>query len=350
MGVKYCGLDVHQATTTAAVVGSRGRMVMETTVVTEEESLLAFVESLRGEVHLTFEESLYSEWLHELLAPRVERLVVCNPSQHIRSGDDKSDRHDARDLAERLRGGFLKAVYHREHGLGRLRQRVYAYRDLVRDSVRLQNRILALFRSRGLARAGDSVTQLRDREAELGACGRRQRCLWLYQQLDAVEALRAEAEAALKRERSRHEACRLVETVPCIGPIRGAILVSQIRFPYRFRTKRKLWKYSGLAVTLHSSSEYTFEAEGGLKRRRFQQTRGLNRQHNRLLKEVFKGAAMTASHHRVFGPWYEQRLAQGMRPANARLALARKLAAIVLAVWKKGEPFDEHRIESTLAA
>ena len=73
--------------------------------------------------------------------------------------------------------------------------------------------------------------------------------------------------------------------------------------------------------------------------------RGLNQNHNHDLKEVFKSAALRAS--RLPGPWRElftARVAQGMKPELARLTLARKLAAITLTLWKKGEPYDAQKL------
>ena len=80
-------------------------------------------------------------------------------------------------------------------------------------------------------------------------------------------------------------------------------------------------------------------------RRRAPLTRGLNRNHNRVLKDVFKGAA-TAAKARP-GPLqdgYQARVAGGMAEALASVTLARKLAAIVLRLWKKGERFDPTKL------
>ena len=69
--------------------------------------------------------------------------------------------------------------------------------------------------------------------------------------------------------------------------------------------------------------------------------RGLNQNHNHDLKNLFKSAATTASAcPGVFRDFYENLLRKGMKPELARLTLARKIAAITLHVWKKGEPFD----------
>lgn len=74
-------------------------------------------------------------------------------------------------------------------------------------------------------------------------------------------------------------------------------------------------------------------------------TRGLNRNHNRVLKNVFKGAANAAAARP--GPlkdFYDAILQRGMREELARVTLARKLAAVALGLWKKGERFDATRL------
>src|SRR2546425_11288539 len=65
--------------------------------------------------------------------------------------------------------------------------------------------------------------------------------------------------------------------------------------PWRLRTKRNLWAYAGLAVVTRSSADYAVVAGETVRRRRPPMTRGLNRNHNRVLKDVFKGAATAAT-------------------------------------------------------
>jgi transposase len=336
-GELFVGWDVHQATTSYWVLDASGRTVQEGVLETSPEHLVGWVGGLCGRVHLTFEESPYAEWLYELLEPLVAELVVANPRRHLRTGEGKSDRVDARDLAERLRGGFLVPVFHDWGRLKDLRHLVYGYRDLVEDSVRLQNRRSALARSRGLTvkavLAGES----------LGSTAALERFTWLSDELVAIDAQRALAEAAVKRAARRSAACRLIDSVPAFGPIRSAIVVAQVGTPFRFRTKRQLWKYSGLAVVTHSSSDYVVGPRG-LERRQRQATRGLNRHYCRALKATFKSAAVDASRRGVLRHEYERRLAGGQRPEMATLTMARKLAATCLAVWKSGEPFDPDRL------
>ena len=78
--------------------------------------------------------------------------------------------------------------------------------------------------------------------------------------------------------------------------------------------------------------------------------RGLNKNHNHDLKNIFKGAATRAA--ATAGPFqefYEARIAIGMKPAMARLTLARKIAAITLLIWKKGVSFDAKQLKQQAA-
>ena len=75
--------------------------------------------------------------------------------------------------------------------------------------------------------------------------------------------------------------------------------------PHRFRSKRQLWTYSGLAVVTHDSAQHRY-VDGQLQRcKKPQQIRGLNQNHNHAMKEIFKSAALNAS--RCAGPLTEPR-------------------------------------------
>ncbi len=81
-----------------------------------------------------------------------------------------------------------------------------------------------------------------------------------------------------------------------------------------------------------------------------QQIRGLNQNHNHEMKEIFKGAATRASCSTgPFRAFYAALLARGMKPEMARLTLARKIAAITLTLWKRGERFDAEQLKTQAA-
>ena len=115
---------------------------------------------------------------------------------------------------------------------------------------------------------------------------------------------------------------------------------------HRFRTKRQLWTYSGLGIEVHSSADHQ-AVKGQLERKKKHiEIRGLNENCNHDLKNVFKGAAVVASTKpSPFQGFYAALLAKGMRPEMARLTLARKIATIVLIVWKRGVCFDANHLK-----
>jgi transposase len=103
-GEKYIGLDVHQATISVAVMDSQGKVVMESILETKASTLLEFFAGLRGSLFVTFEEGTWAAWLYDLLKPHVTEVLVCNPRKiPLLKQGNKSDKIDARKLAERLR-------------------------------------------------------------------------------------------------------------------------------------------------------------------------------------------------------------------------------------------------------
>ena len=80
--VKYIGLDVHQATISAAVRDSDGKLVLEAILETKAETMLQFIHGLRGSLHVTFEEGTSADWLYTLLKPHVTEVLVCDPRKN----------------------------------------------------------------------------------------------------------------------------------------------------------------------------------------------------------------------------------------------------------------------------
>jgi hypothetical protein len=180
--------------------------------------------------------------------------------------------------------------------------------------------------------------------------GVRRRAEHYYQQLDVLRLLRQEVRRDLLLESKKHKAWKLLRQIPGIGPIRAALLIALMQTPHRFRTKRQLWNYSGLGLETHDSGQYR-AVQGQLRSSKKPVTlRGLNKDHNHDLKDIFKGAAMRASI--VAGPlhdFYEALLSKGRKPTMARLTLARKIAAITLIIWKKEVRFDANHLKPQAA-
>jgi hypothetical protein len=116
-------MDVHQATISVAVMDGRGKLIMECILATKAGTILEFIQGLHGSLSVTFEEGTSAPWLQDLLKPHDAHLVVCDPRKNALLKDgSKSDRIEARKLAESLRLNQLKPVYHGEHGVPTLKE------------------------------------------------------------------------------------------------------------------------------------------------------------------------------------------------------------------------------------
>jgi hypothetical protein len=124
--IQYLALDVHQATTVATVRDDRGSIRIRSTVPTEAGAVIGLGRGVGPRVHVVFEEGTQAQWLHDLLQPHAERVVVCNVRGRSET-TNKSDRIDADWLSEMLRLGAIKPVHHASTSLLTLKELVRCY-------------------------------------------------------------------------------------------------------------------------------------------------------------------------------------------------------------------------------
>jgi transposase len=275
-------------------------------------------------------------------------VVVCNPRKNaLLKAGNKNDRVDARKLADLLRAGLLSPVYHGSSEVRTLQELARSYLTITKDLTRVMNRLKALYRSWAVPCTGKGVYSLKQRGAwleKLCEAGVRRRAEQTYQELDSLMQLRRQVRRELLAESGKHSATRILQGIPRLGPIRVALLIALLQTPDRFRTKRQLWAYCGLGLQTQASGEYSF-ADGSLRRSKRAAVRGLNVNHNRDLKALFKTAATRGgTSGDPFSSFYQALLDKGAKPAMARLTVARKIAAVVLKIWKGGERFDPGRV------
>jgi hypothetical protein len=288
------------------------------------------------------------------LKPHVTKLVVCDPRRNalLKEGN-QNDRVDARKLAELLQNNQLRPVYHGNHGLRTLKELVRSYLTITKDLSRVMTRVKAIYRSWGIRCSGTQVYSSSHRAEwleKIGEPGVRRRAEHYYLQLDALRLLRVEVRKDLLTESKKHVVWKRLRQIPSIGPIRAAVLLGIMQTAHRFRTKRQLWTYGGLGVEEHGSANHQV-VKGQLQRKKKPiEIRELNQNFNHHLKNVFKGAATNASTRPgPFQEFYAALVAKGMRPEMARLTLARKIATIVLIVWKRGVCFDANHLKPQTA-
>lgn len=346
---RYAGLDVHLESCTLAVMGSSGRRMFSRVLETNGRVLVDAVRGIGGRVHLCLEEGAQSAWLYEILEPHVEELVVTMPGE---SQGQKDDLRDAWARADEVRlGTFRTRVYKAPKHMTGLRSAGRAYRMATRDVVRVKNRLKAVLSSRGL-QSDSSVydPDARSQWLKQLPSGHRELAEWLGRELDELVPLRDEAEEWLHKEAKTHPIIRTLSTAPGLGPIRTAQLVAIVVSPHRFRTSRQFWSYCGFSIVRRSSSDWVREKSGQWVRGQVHQTRGLSRQRQPVLKAIFKGAATTVIMQLPNDPLhasYQRALKAGIKPNLAKLTLARRIAAIVLSMWKHEEVYDPERIKTT---
>jgi transposase len=337
---RYIGIDAHDKSCTLVVLEENGRENKRAVLETNGELIRDFVQQVPKARHVAFEEGSLSQWLYELLEPVSQEIVVFVPPKHE---GQKNDYRDACQAAEGLRTRALKhPVFKPGRELAALRSAVRTHHALVRDLTRAKVRLKSVFRARAVF-VGDDVYEPEKREKllELLPAPERATAKAFAAELDALQPLLADREKALRDARTP-EVARL-ETVPGIGLGRASTIVAVVGTPDRFRTRSQFWSYCGLGLIRWTSSDWTRGAKGQWTPAQKQCTRGLNRNRNASLKDVFKGAALSllaAYPENPLAKAYHRRVDAGMDSGISRVTLARQIAALTLAMWKSKEDYD----------
>jgi transposase len=346
---RFIGIDVHKDSSTVAVMGPSGKKIRCDVVETNGAVLVEMMKQIPGKRHLCIEETLQSGWLREVLHPHVEEIVIEGTTERRDRSRPKTDEADAWGLAERLRTGAVKnRVYKAPRELEALREAVLAYGLVMRDLVRVKNRLRAVYRSRGISVDGEDIYRAGRREEQQAKLspGKRMLVEMMVQQLDVLETLAESAEKRVEEEAGAHRAVARLKTAPGFGPIRAAQVLAFAMTPHRFRTTRQFWSYCGLSIVMRTSSDWVRENGRWIRSDNAMKTRGLTCRRQPVLKNVFKGAAHTVVGKMKEHPLackYQQMCEAGTKPSLAMLTIARKIAGAVFAMWKHEEDYDPER-------
>ena len=350
MTQRYIGIDVHTKSCTLAVLGPTGRRLKQWQVETDRKVLLEAVRSVAGERYICFEEGTHSDWLYEVLEPVAAEIEVIQPPKRRGIKNDAVDAWAAAE-AMRIQSKEVTRVFKAPERFTALRKAVRAHLLIQQDVGRVKNRIHACYRARGI-KGFDSADIYRPdrRTAWLDKLPTSHRRLAEHfsLELDSLLEARDRAEHWLSEEAEKVSVVKLLSTAPAISLIRASQIVAVVLSPNRFRTRAQFWAYCGLGVVMRSSADWQ-QTPNGWERTYVGQTRGLNRNRNPILKNVFKGAAITLLHMKghPLHESYQRMLAAGQKPNLARLTLARRIAAAVLAMWKTNTEYDATKQQMT---
>ncbi|MBO0723445.1 MAG: transposase, partial [Blastocatellia bacterium] len=202
--IKYVGMDVHKLVTVIAVINEQGQVESMTKIKTKAENFRDYFRGLSGATHVVLEEGGWSAWLYKLLKPMVSSVTVCEPRHNKLIGaGNKTDEEDAEILARLLRLRELKAVYKGDDRQQQLREIFRTYDNLVEDATRVQNRLKAIYRGRGIECDGHHLFRPDQRSswlAKLPEPAARFRTESLLKELDTLQELRKEAKTKLLSE------------------------------------------------------------------------------------------------------------------------------------------------------
>ena len=322
--IKYIGVDVHSSTCSLCVMDSHGVEIDAKTIATNGRLLIDYLKSLGNNISIAFEECDLSSWLFDILRHHVRQVVICNPAANAQYKRAKTDKLDARHLADLLRGGYLLPVFHDGSEREKFRVLVSAYEDIVQEIVRSRNRL------RALKRRDRPVSEQKNFLNHVEFI--REHSTDHLQQL-----LRSQDEYQLKLQSSikRFKETKYLLSIPGIGPIQTARIIAQVVDPGRFKNKYKFFAYCGLVRHPRISNKRFYGA-----------TRIFG---NRMLKCVFKMAAHSALRgDNALRTYYESLRDKGLGDDDARNAVARKIATLTLTLWKNNQCFNEKKLLQSL--
>ena len=207
--------------------------------------------------------------------------------------------------------------------------------SLVDDIVRAKNRLKAVFRSEAVDTNTKNFYEDRDRIKDLTNPNEKFVAESLYEQISALEKLKAEYKDKFEKNRKKYRPIRNLSTVPGIDLIRASIITAVVCQPQRFRNKHQFWGYSMLVRHIQMSGGKVY---------------GNKRIHGRReLRDVFLGAAESALRTETsLRDYYEQLKARGISHKDAKIAVARKIAATCLCLLKNNDTFkNDYDVQQT---
>ena len=332
----YIGLDAHSQSCTAVVVNEKGEILRREEFKTTEGNLVEFMQSLpEGKKHLTFEECTLAQWLYITLVEEVDELLVCNPVYIAKKQGAKTDFLDALHLAQELRTGHLKRVYHDESKWIELRTLVHSYLDLVQEIVRSKNRLKAVFRSQAIDTNAVNFYTDKAQTKNLSTASSKFVAESLFAQIEALESFKAEYKEYFKKNIKRYKPIKNLTTVPGIDLVRANLIMAIVCMPNRFVNKHRFWGYCMLVRHIQVSGGKIY----GNKRIHGQ----------RELRDVFLGAAESVLRTDTsLRKHYDKLRARGISAKDAKVNLARKIAALCLCLLKNNDvykdDFDDQQI------
>jgi transposase len=328
-------LDVSLEDTAICIVDDSGRIVREARVASEPEALVAFFGACGMSMErVGMEACSLTAWLHEGLS-EAGLPAICIEARQAKAAmgamPNKTDRNDARGIAQIMRTGWYRAVHVKSPACRSWRALLTARRMVLNKRRDLENGIRTLLREVGLKVGTPSRKVFPMRVRELAADDPVLASL-TESLLSVIEVMTQEADKLTKRvldEVKVEPTCRRLMTVPGVGPLTALGFRATIDQPGRFRKSRDVGAHLGLTPRRYQSGET--DVQGHISRCGDELARtALYEAANSLLIRSSKWSALRA---------WGMNVAKRRGMARARVAVARKLAVILHRMWADGSEF-----------
>lgn len=331
----FAAIDVSLEASSLCVVDEKGAIFREVKVPSEPECLASALAGLPGPLlRLGLEAGPLSQWLHAGLT-ELGLPVVCLETRHLaatlKAMPNKTDRNDARGMAQAVRTGWFKSVHVKSLPAQEARALLAARQLLVRQVKDVSLSLRGLLRNFGLklGAVGKAGFDARVRELLAGS----PRLLAIAEPLLAARAALLSEAATLHRRvlatAKGDEVCRRLMTAPGVGPVVALAFKSAVDDPGRFAHSRAVGAHFGLAPKRYQSGEV--DRSGHI-------TRAGDTMLRMLLFEAATVILTRTQHWSSLKAW-GMKLAQRQGSKRARVGIARKLAVVLHRMWRDGSEF-----------
>jgi transposase len=333
----YAGIDVSLEYSSVCVVDAAGKIVREGKVASEPEALRVFFGSLGlGVARIGLEAGPLSQWLYGELRQAglaMELLETRHVSDAFKAMPVKSDRNDARNIAQLMRLGWFRPVHCKSLAAQEVRAMLTARKLVQSKLLDVENSLRGILRGFGLKVGKTTRTRFAGRIEELveGHPGL---------QMIAQALLRARAvllaefngfEKQVRQASRLNVQARLLMSTPAVGPVISLTFASAIDDPARFTSSKQAGPHFGLTPRKYQSGEADYS--GRISKTGDASVReALYEAAHIILTKPIRGCAQLKS--------WATRIARRAGMAKAKVALARKLAVIMLCMLKDNRPFN----------
>lgn len=342
----FAGLDVSLEETAVCVIDETGRVVKEARAVSDPQALSDALRDIGLPLErVGLEACSLSAWLYEGLRSQ-ELPAICietrTANATMKTMPNKTDRNDARALAQIMRTGWYRQVHVKSRQCRLWRSLLVARRTVLSQMRSIENVVRSILREAGLKLGTPKHAAFADRVREL-ASGDKE-VISLVEPLLTVAATMLAELARLTRkvhELARYdEVCRRLMSVPGVGPITALVFRATIDRPDRFKRSRDVGAHLGLTPRRYQSGETDIQGRV-----------------SRCGDELARTALYEAAHTLLLrsGKWSSLRawgmnIAKRRGMARARVAVARKLAVILHRMWADATEFTYGKQPAAAAA